>query len=73
MRDETLGEDRCQMWAGNAPQALAALKNGILMALRYKGWENIAEALRYYAAPVRKAFAFLTETPTRQRRPLYLT
>ena len=43
-----------------------------VMQRSYQGWENIAEALRY-AAPVRKAFAFLTETPTRQRQPLYLT
>ena len=59
VRDETLKEDRCQMHKGNAPEALAALKNGLLTALRYHGWTNIADALRYYAASVASTFAFL--------------
>ena len=32
VRDETLGEDRGQMHRGQAPQALAALRNGLLTA-----------------------------------------
>jgi len=38
---------------------LAALQNGLLTALRYHGWTNIANALRYYAASVAATFAFL--------------
>jgi predicted transposase YbfD/YdcC len=52
VRDETLGEDRCQVYTGNAPQALAALRNGIICMLRYEGWHNIARALRYFGASV---------------------
>ena len=59
VRDVTLLEDRCQMHKGHAPQALAALKNALLAALRCLGWENIAEAIRYYAASVQRALAFL--------------
>ena len=59
VRDETLREDRCQMHTGHAPQVLAALKNGVLNALRNQGWSNIADALRYYGASVSRAFAFL--------------
>lgn len=59
VRDETLKEDRCQMYKGSAPRALAALKNGILAALRYWGWTNIAEALRVYGSSVHKAYTFL--------------
>ncbi len=59
VRDVTLIEDRCQMHKGNAPRALAALKNGLLAALRHRGWTNIAAALRYYGASVRRALAFL--------------
>ena len=35
VRDETLGEDRSQTHTGNAPQVLAALRNGLLALLRY--------------------------------------
>lgn len=59
VRDVTLAEDRCQMHKGNAPRALAALKNALLTALRYCGWTNIAAAVRYYGAYAQRALAFL--------------
>ena len=31
VRDETLGEDRCQVHTGTTPQVLATLRNGILI------------------------------------------
>jgi len=52
VRDETLREDRGQTHTGSAPQALAALRNGILSLLRHRGWSNIAQALRHYGASV---------------------
>lgn len=64
VRDETLREDRCQIHTGHAPQVLAALKNGVLNALRDQGWSNIADALRYYGASVSRAFAFLFQNAT---------
>jgi predicted transposase YbfD/YdcC len=62
VRDETMGEDRCQVHTGSAAHALAALRNGILNTLRYQGWENIAEALRHYGASVSKALALIGAT-----------
>ena len=59
VRDVTFHEDRCQMHKGNAPRALAALKNALLAALRHCGWENCAEAVRYYGAFACRALAFL--------------
>lgn len=59
VRDETLGEDRCQIHRGSAPRALAALRNGLLAAVRHAGWTNIAQALRYYAAAVGRALGLL--------------
>lgn len=59
VRDETLGEDRCQVHSGTAPQVLATLRNGILSLLRYHGWSNIAEANRRYAASPHKALLLL--------------
>jgi len=59
VRDETLGEDRCQIHIGSAPQVLAALRNGILTLLRYHGWSNIAAANRHYAANPQKALQLL--------------
>lgn len=60
VRDVTMLEDRCQMHKGNAPHALAALKNGLLAALRHHGWGNIAAAIRHFAVSARRALAFLT-------------
>lgn len=60
VRDVTMLEDQCQMHKGNAPRALAALKNGLLAALRYHGWDNIAAAISHYAASARRALTFLT-------------
>lgn len=62
VRDETMGEDRCQMHTGRAAQALAALRNGVLNALRYQRWENIAKALHHYGASVSKALALIGAT-----------
>ena len=50
VRDDTMGEDRGQVHAGNAPQVLAAMRNGLITLLHYQGWSNIAEALRHYGA-----------------------
>jgi predicted transposase YbfD/YdcC len=36
-RDESFGEDRPQARAGNAPQALAALRNAVAALLRIEG------------------------------------
>jgi predicted transposase YbfD/YdcC len=59
VRDVTLGEDQCRMHTESAAQALAALRNGVLMALRHQGWENIAAALRHYGASIQKALALI--------------
>jgi predicted transposase YbfD/YdcC len=63
-RDVTLGEEAGQLRAGAAPQALAALRNGLLSLLRAGGWTNIADALRHYGAFAHRALALLT-TPAR--------
>ncbi len=59
VRDQTLGEDRGQTHLGSAPQALAALRNGVLTSLRYHGCSNIAEANRRYAAHPQRALRLL--------------
>ena len=45
VRDVTMGEDGHQMHTGQAPQALAALRNTVLTLLRRAGWTTIAAAL----------------------------
>jgi predicted transposase YbfD/YdcC len=65
VRDETMGEDRAQIHVGDAPHALAALRNGVLNALRLRGHTNIAAALREHAASVRKAFTLIGALPLR--------
>lgn len=59
VRDETLGEDRCQVHTGATPQVLATLRNGILTLFRYHGWSNIAAANRRYAASPQRALQLL--------------
>ena len=59
VRDVTFGEDAHQMHTGSAPQALAALRNGIMNRLRAAGWTNLAAALRHYANTVPEVFAFI--------------
>ena len=61
----TLGEDACQVRAGHAPQALAALRNGLLSPLRHLGWTNIADALRHYGAYAPRALRLLGALPAR--------
>ena len=64
IRDETFGEDRCQIRSGCAPQALAALRNGILSLLRHQGWIHIADAIRFYGASVHKALHLIGAVAT---------
>jgi len=65
VRDGTFGEDASQIRAGRAPQALAALRNGLLSLLRVLGWTNIADAVRHYAAFAHRAIRLLSTAPTR--------
>lgn len=59
VRDETMGEDRCQVRVNQGPQALAALRNGILSMLRFEGWQNIPSALRFFGASVPRALRLI--------------
>lgn len=65
VRDVTLGEDACQVRVGHAPQALAALRNGLLSLLRRLGWALIPDALRHYGAYPQRALALLATQPSR--------
>jgi predicted transposase YbfD/YdcC len=65
VRDVTFGEDAGQAWTGHTPQALAALRNGLLSLLRALGWTNIADALRHYGAYAHRAIHLLAVSPPR--------
>jgi predicted transposase YbfD/YdcC len=65
VRDVTMGEDAGQVHRGRAPQALAALRNGVLSLLRSVGWTQIADALRHYGAFAHRAVLLLTTPLTR--------
>ncbi|MGH3634297.1 MAG: ISAs1 family transposase [Mycobacterium sp.] len=51
VRDTTYDEDRSQVRTGNAPQAMATLRNTAISLLRLNSWTKIAEANRHFAAP----------------------
>ncbi len=59
VRDETFGEDASQIRTGNAPQALAAVRNTVIGVLRGAGHDNLAAALRTYAGQPFQALALL--------------
>jgi predicted transposase YbfD/YdcC len=59
VRDVSFGEDHCQVHTGNAPQALAALRNGILALLRYEGWPSPPTAFRHFSINVQHALRLL--------------
>lgn len=71
VRDVTLGEDAGQVHVGNAPHALATLRNALLNLFRGKGWQNIADAIRYYAASLAEALKLIGLTP-RSTQPISL-
>lgn len=48
VRDEVLGEDRCPIFRGHAPQNWAALRNGALNWLRQTGDGPIASRIRSF-------------------------
>ncbi len=50
VRDEVLGEDRCRVRTGAAPEILAGIRNAALWLMRATGLPNIAAALRRHAA-----------------------
>ena len=47
IRDVTYGEDASQIRTGNAPRAMATLRNTAISLLRRAGITNIAKALRH--------------------------
>jgi len=59
VRDETLGEDRCQVFAGHAAMALAVLRSAILCLIRSQNWRCVPQALRHYAAHPDSAWSAL--------------
>ncbi len=63
VRDVTMGEDAGQASRGSTPQALAALRNALLTLLRWRGWTNIADALRTYAASLAEALKLIGALP----------
>jgi Transposase DDE domain len=50
VRDESLGEDRCRVRTGEAPEILAGIRNAALWLMRATSLTNIAAALRRHAA-----------------------
>lgn len=63
VRDVTLGEDRNQMHSGDAPRVLATLRSGLIDLWRWKGWSNIAEAVRECAASLQRTLVLIGALP----------
>jgi predicted transposase YbfD/YdcC len=63
VRDVTMGEDASQIRTGSAPEVMAALRNGILGALRLLKHDNIAAALRSIAWQQRAVALVASRSP----------
>jgi len=59
VRDVTYDEDRSQIRTGTGPQAMAALRNAAIGALRVTGATNIAAANRHHARDSNRPLALL--------------
>ncbi|MEZ0074121.1 ISAs1 family transposase [Planotetraspora sp. GP83] len=59
VRDVTYGEDHSQVRTGNAPRAMATLRNLAISALRLTGVDNIAKAIRHLARDATRPLAIL--------------
>jgi predicted transposase YbfD/YdcC len=59
VRDVTLGEDRCRVRKGSAPQVLASLRNVAVYLLNRMDAPSIAAATREIAAQPEKALPWL--------------
>jgi hypothetical protein len=60
VRDVSLGEDRCPVRSGEAPEILVALRNAGLWLLRSSGLTAISSALRRHAAQPLEALKLIT-------------
>lgn len=61
VKDVTLDEDHCQLRKGRTHQLMAFFRNLAISILRAVGWQNIASALRFYAARPHEALALTTQ------------
>jgi hypothetical protein len=59
VRDETLGEDRCRVRTGSAPQLLAAIRNVVVYLLESVKAGSKAAATRRFAAQPHRALPLL--------------
>ena len=63
-RDVTFKEDACRMKSHPAAEALAVFNNLALGMIRQAGWENVAEARRFYAAHIEQALQLILRAPS---------
>ena len=59
-RDVTLNEDGTRMTIGNTGKVMASINNLVLALIRQANFYNAAQARRWFAAHLAKAFALLT-------------
>ncbi len=63
-RDVTFKEDSCRMKSHRAAEALAVCNNLALGLIRHAGWDNVAEARRFYDAYPAQALQLILKPPS---------
>ena len=64
-RDVTFKEDATRLTLGNAAQIMASIHNLAIALIRQAGFNNAAQARRWFAGHLDLAFALLTHPPSR--------
>jgi hypothetical protein len=59
----SIGEGKAKIRTGNAPRAMAALRNLAIDILRHRGCTNIAKALRHNARDAYRPLSILGVIP----------
>lgn len=59
-RDVTMKEDATRMTVGNTGKVMACINNLVLALIRQAGFQNAAQARRYFAGHIPQAFSLLT-------------
>ena len=62
-RDVTFKEDACRMKSHQAAETLAVCNNLAIGLIRHAGWDNVAEARRYYSAYPAQALRLIMPSP----------
>lgn len=61
VRDTTFNEDASTLRAGTAPHAMAIIRNTLIAAFRFTGWNNLKQARRHFSHAINRCVDLITK------------